>query len=160
MPKYFDRPFPTSGREIFMLNDQYYFYDEDCFGRSIREFRLPISIEQIMEKQADEVKAWNTKIIYNLLVEMPKFKTHAMNSYKLKHIFEDYISRVVKGSQYFTNDEGKLLMLAAGFMPTNKGKVNWNWNTSLPEINLRFFGITRDLRSRSYLIKVRPRSGR
>jgi hypothetical protein len=156
MPKYFDRPIPTCGREIFMLNDQYYFYDEDCFGRSIREFSLPVTIEQIMMKQDNETKAWNTKVIYNLLVQVPKFKSHAMDSYKLKHIFEDYVSRVVKGYQYFTNDEGKLLMLSAGFTPTNKGKVNWNWNTSLPEINARFFGITRQTRPRPIFVNVRP----
>jgi hypothetical protein len=156
MPKYFDRPIPTCGREIFMLNDQYYFYDEDCFGRSIREFSLPITIEQIVESKGDQKKTANAKLIYDVLAGVPKFKSHSMDSYKLKHIFEDYITkRTWNGYQYFTNDEGKLLMLAAGFTPTNKNKVNWNWNTSLPEINARFFGITRQTKPRPIFVKVR-----
>ncbi len=38
MTKYFDKPIPRSSREIFLLDDKYYFYDEECFGRKINWF--------------------------------------------------------------------------------------------------------------------------
>ncbi len=157
MPKYLDRPIPTCGREIFMLNDQYYFYDEECFGRSIQEYELPITIKQIMENEDYQNKATNAKLIYDVLAKMPKFKTHPIDSYKLKHLMERFLLERFFEEEYITNDEGKLLMLAAGFTPANKGKVNWNWNTSMPAINEKFFGITRETRVRPIFVKARPR---
>jgi len=146
MPRYFDKPLPRSTRDIFLLDDKYYFYDEDCFGTPIQNFKLPITIDQILASTVDHKKTTHAKTIYDILVDMPKFKTHPIDSYRLKHIFEEFI--LASGSsQYFTNDEGKILMLAAGFTPTQKGKVNWRWNTSFAEINRVFLGIDKHNRN-------------
>lgn len=156
MPKHFDRPMQRPTREIYMLDDQYYFYDEDCFGRSIQEFKLPITIRQIVDEK-DKKRSSACLSIYSILIHMPKYKTHGMGSYEMKHVFERYIEHERKEAQYFTNDEGKLLMMSAGFHMTNRGQVNWRWNTSLSEVNYMFFDIQKRSDRRPIAVNVRPR---
>lgn len=156
MTKHFDRPIPKPTRDIFLANGEYYFYDEDCFGHNIQKYEWPITSAQILAASDNE----NTRIILDMLDKLPKHKSAGIDSYQLKHFFERYLKDELKIPAYFTNDEGKLLMLAAGFTPTNKGKLNWKWNTSLPALNYHFLGIekVREQKPRPIYIKTRPRT--
>jgi hypothetical protein len=154
MSKHFDRPLPKSNRDIFLMEDKYYFFDEDCFGIPIQYYRWPITPGQILDNDDSPHSA---KLILEVLSGLPKFRSCGVDSYQLKHLLERYIVENYKMPCYFTNDEGKLLMLAAGFTPTNKDKINWRWNTSLPELNYHFFGVERRQKSRPLFVKVKPR---
>lgn len=138
MPRYFDKQLQRPKHHIYFLDEKYYFVDQDCFNRPIQEYQTPITIDQILEKE-EKAKASNVMIVYLVLSAMPKFKTHNVDSYQMKHYMERYLKERIGRDQYITNEEGKLIMMAAGFSMTNKNKLNWRWNTSVPEINTVLF---------------------
>jgi hypothetical protein len=119
------------------------FSSDLVFGMIIKNESLPIPIRRILRDEYSSER--RIEEIYQNLLKLKKLKSYTANSYSIKHFFEYYLWNKHQQHCYFSNDEAKILMLAAGFESKNKDQINWDFNTSrvefekaFPEIGTKF----------------------